>query len=120
MTREDEVRERRITMEIVVDAYTEDERITGWHCYLEENLEFAFTARCISEHPLSPLLTGDEVEVIQMAPIEDCEGGMMVEAEWLEDDLLLPLEQLEGVGVEEGTREAVEDWHYWVAQGYGF
>ena len=41
MFREDEVRERRITTEIVVDAYTEDERITGWYCYLEENLEFA-------------------------------------------------------------------------------
>lgn len=32
MTREDEVRERRLTMEIVVDTYTEDERVTGWYC----------------------------------------------------------------------------------------
>lgn len=53
MPRKDEVRERRITMEIVVDAYTEDECVAGWHCYLEENLEFAFTARCVSESPLS-------------------------------------------------------------------
>ncbi len=119
MPRKDEVRERRITMEIVVDAYTEDECVAGWHCYLEENLEFAFTARCVSESPLSPLLAGDEVEVIQMAPIEDCEDGMMVEAEWLEDDLILPLEQLEGIGVGERTREAIEDWRYWVARGYG-
>jgi Calcium binding len=36
MAREDEARDRRITMEIVVDAYTEDERVTGWYCYLEE------------------------------------------------------------------------------------
>ena len=87
---------------------------------MEENLEFAFTARCVSESPLSPLLIGDEVEVIQMARIEECEDGMMVEAEWLEDDLTLPLEQLEGVGVGERTREAIEDWRYWVDQGYGF
>lgn len=53
----------------------------GTDCYLEENLKFAFTARCISENPLSPLLVGDEVEVIQMASVEDCEDGMMVEAE---------------------------------------
>ncbi len=65
MVREDEARERRITMEIVVDAYTEDERVTGWYCYLEENLEFAYTARCISESPLSPLLAGEEVEVFR-------------------------------------------------------
>jgi Calcium binding len=117
---EDEARERRTTMEIAVDAYTEDERVAGWYCYLEENLKFAFTARYISESPLSPLLLGDEGEVIQMAPIEECENGMMVETEWLEDDLILPLEQLEGLGVEERTRKAIEDWRYWVARVYAF
>src|SRR4051794_34624422 len=30
----DEEREERITMEIVVDAYNEDERAMGWYCYL--------------------------------------------------------------------------------------
>jgi hypothetical protein len=55
-----------------------------------------------------------------MARIEECEEGMMVEAECLEDDLILPLEQLEGLGVEERTREAIEDWRYWVARGYAF
>src|SRR4051794_23405584 len=29
----DEVREERIDMEIVVDAYGEEERAMGWHCY---------------------------------------------------------------------------------------
>ena len=47
-----------------------------------------------------------------MASIEECEDGMMVETEWLEDDLVLPLEQLEGLGVAERTREAIEDWRY--------
>ncbi len=55
-----------------------------------------------------------------MARIEECEDGMLVEAEWLEDDLILPLEQLEGLGVEGRTREAIEDWRYWVARGYAF
>ncbi len=29
-------RENRITDEIVVDAYNEEERAMGWYCYLEE------------------------------------------------------------------------------------
>jgi hypothetical protein len=36
-------REKRITDEIVVDAYTPDERAMGWYYYLEEKLEFSFT-----------------------------------------------------------------------------
>ena len=30
----------------------------------------------------------------------------------------VPLAQLEGVGVDEETAEAIADWHYWDAQGY--
>jgi len=83
-------------------------------------LGVAFTAKCISESPLSPLLAGDKVEIIQMTRIEECEDGMMAESEWLEEDLILPLEQLKGLGIEERTREAIEDWGSWVAQGYAF
>jgi hypothetical protein len=28
------------------------------------------------------------------------------------------LAQLEGVAVDEQTRQAIEDWQYWVGQGY--
>lgn len=38
----DEVRERRITMEAVVDAYNEQERAIGWYYYLERRLDFPF------------------------------------------------------------------------------
>lgn len=31
-----EVREERITMEVVVDAYDEMERAAGWYYYLED------------------------------------------------------------------------------------
>jgi len=43
----DKTHERRISMEIVVDAYTESERAMGWYYYLEEGLQFPFRARCI-------------------------------------------------------------------------
>jgi hypothetical protein len=34
--------------------------------------------------------------------------------------LAIPLAQLEGVDVDDQTKEAIEDWHYWVEQGYEF
>ena len=42
-------RERRIEMEVVVDAYNSEERAMGWYCYLEEKLKFPFQARCKSK-----------------------------------------------------------------------
>jgi hypothetical protein len=32
--------------------------------------------------------------------------------------LAVPLMQLEGIEVDEETQQAIEDWHYWVDQGY--
>lgn len=51
----DEKREQRITMEIVVDAYTPEERALSWYYYLEEHLGFPFTAECVQEMSQSPL-----------------------------------------------------------------
>ena len=67
-----EIREERISMEIVVDAYNEEERAMGWYCYLEDKLDFPFLTRCIKERPISPLRVGDEVEVVGMGPQDEC------------------------------------------------
>ena len=75
----DETREERIDMEIVVDAYNEEERAIGWYCYLGDTLNFPFLTRCIKERPTSPLEFGDEVEVVGMAPQDECEREMFVE-----------------------------------------
>ena len=64
----DEEREQRITMEIVVDAYTPQEQAMGWYSSLEDRLHFPFVARCIAERGISPLRAGEEVEVVGMAP----------------------------------------------------
>ena len=40
--KDNKARERRIEMEIVVDAYNESERALGWYYYLEERLKFPF------------------------------------------------------------------------------
>ena len=116
----DEEREQRIMMEIVVDAYSSDERALGWYYYLEENLHFPFRARCINERVRSPLRVGEEVEVVGMPPEEECEHDMFVLIRWDQRTLGVPLSQLEGIAVDDETRQAIEDWHYWVASGYEF
>ena len=117
----DEAREERISMEIVVDAYDEGERAMGWYYYLEDKLHFPFLTRCIRERAISPLRVGDEVEVVGMAPEDECGREMFVETPWEhERTLAVPLSQLEVVHADEETRQAVEDWHYWVEMGYRF
>jgi hypothetical protein len=34
--------------------------------------------------------------------------------------MAVPLSQLTAIDPNEQTREAIKDWHYWVAQGYCF
>ena len=72
---EDKAREERIIMEVVVDAYDEEERATGWYCYLDDAISYAsqpLLARCVTERAISPLQVGDEVEVLGMAPAGEC------------------------------------------------
>ena len=107
-------------MEVVVDAYDESERAMGWFSYLESELEFPFTARCTDRRAISPLLVGDEVEVISMAPGDECESEMFVTIRWEHGGLAVPLSQLNPSHASEATAVAILDWHYWVAQGYRF
>jgi Calcium binding len=114
----DEEREKRITMEIIVDAYGPEEQAMGWYYSLEDQLRFPFVARCIAERSISPLRIGDEVDIVGMAPEEECTHEMFVLIRWQRRTLAVPLVQLEGIAVDEQTRQAIQDWQYWVAQGY--
>ena len=118
--RKDQDREDRIANEIVVDAYDASERAMSWYNYLDETLQFPFTARCIAARPISPLRVGDEVEVTAMAPEEECEHEMFVMIPWERRGLAVPLSQLKANATDESTRQGIEDWHYWVKQGYEF
>ena len=117
-TKHDNTREERITMEIIVDAYDSAEQAMGWYYYLDEKLEFPFLAKCVAERAISPLRKGDEVQVVGMAPEDECQHEMYVAMPWERRTLCVPLSQLKGIKVDEETQEAIEDWHYWVAQGY--
>jgi hypothetical protein len=118
--KENKTRERRIEMEVVVDAYNESERAMGWYCYLEERLKCPFKARCKSKRAVSPLRIGEEISVLGMAPEEECESEMFVRVRWGGHSLAVPLSQLEPLAPEPETKEAVADWHYWLGRGYQF
>jgi len=112
-------REYRIEMEIIVDAYGPEEQAMGWYYYLEGKLHFPFTATCVAERAVSPLRKGDEVEIVSMGPEEECQHEMFVMMRWDRRGLAVPLSQLKPIAqTDKDTREAVEDWHYWLDQGY--
>jgi hypothetical protein len=114
----DESREQRIEMEIVVDAYDAAERAMGWYSYLEDKLHVPFLTRCITERATSPLQVGDEIEVVGMAPEDECQHEMFVETPWEHRrTLAVPLSQLKVVHGDQETAQAVEDWHDWVRMG---
>jgi hypothetical protein len=114
----DEEREERIHMEIIVDAYGPEEQATSWYTYLSDTLQFPFSARCIVRRTTSPLEPGEEVNVVAMAPDEECEHDMLVLIQWNRRQFAVPLMQFEGIQVEEEAQQAIEDWQYWVNQGY--
>ena len=116
----EEEREERIAMEILVDRHGKKERANAWYNYLADTLAFPFTARCRAARAISPLSTGDEVEVIGMGPAEECEHENFVFMRWERDGLAVPLSQLAVTYVDDETRQSVEDWLYWVDRGYRF
>jgi hypothetical protein len=107
-------------MEIIVDAYDEVERAMGWYYYLQDKLNFPFLARCTAKRAVSPIKVGTTVEVVDMAPEEECGKEIFVMVQWQDEELAIPLAQLAFKEGDDETRQAVEDWHYWVERGYCF
>lgn len=116
----DEIRENRIEMEIIVDAYNSEEQAMGWYYYLDDTLNFPFQARCIAKRRTSPLAEGENVEVLDMSFEDECLHEMFVEIRWQNDTLSVPLAQIEAIDGDEATQCAIADWHYWVNRGYEF
>jgi len=114
----DNQREERIQLEIIVDTYSPEEQAMGWYNYLSDTLHFPFSARCIAHRTISPVDPGQQVTVVGIAPEGDCEHEMFVLIQWKPHLLAVPLMQLEGIQVHEDTQQAIEDWRYWVNQGY--
>ena len=116
----DAEREQRIRMEIVADAHDAEEQARGRYAYLEDTLRFPVPARCSAACATSPLAVGDAAEIVGLASGEQCAHGMLVLIPRQRRTLAVPLAQLEALGVDDQTRQAIEDWRYWVDRGYGF
>ena len=117
----DPEREERILMDIVVDAYDAGERAMGWYYYLEDQLQFPFVAICTDKRAISPLQIDDEIDVLGMAPAEECLHEIFVTIRWEKEGLAVPLSQLTPISeADEETKQAVADWHYWVQMGHEF
>ncbi len=93
----------------------------GWYYYLQDNLSVPFKAECILLVCTSPLKLGEIIEVMGMASEEICEHDMFVTIKWKnKETLCVPLRQLKGVKVDDATEQALNDWSYWISQGYSF
>jgi len=60
------------------------------------------------------------VNVLGMAPEENCESEIFVRLKWGGRTIAVPLSHLEPLTVGPPTKEAVADWYYWLGRGYEF
>jgi Calcium binding len=92
----------------------------GWYYYLEGKLRFPFAARCIKRRATSPFKIGESLSITGLAPEDDCMREIIVITEYHGRALGVPLAQLRPRKVDAATKQAIEDWHYWVAMGYQY
>ena len=92
----------------------------GWYYYLDNRIRFPFQAKCVVSKVVSPLRKGEVVEVRRLAPGDACANDMLILIQWRGRNMAVPLSQLNAIHVDESTKEAIEDWHYWVAQAHQF
>jgi hypothetical protein len=120
----EENREHRIATEIIVDAEDKEDRAMGWYYYLEETLNFPFMAKWKKKSRKSPTPEEKQVEVLGMAPDDECLKDMYVEVADIngkEDDVYsAKLSEIQPIDVDTETQEAIADWLYWLARGYKF
>ena len=115
---EDIERENRITMEIVADCYDSNEQFYGWYEYLNSNLEFPFEG--VWEK--SKNSKNEEITIIGMGNFDECENSlnMLVEIEYQGQTITKSLLEINEVFSDDKTKEAIEDWKYWIKSGNSF
>ncbi len=120
----DENREHRIKTEIIVDAEDKEDRAMGWYYYLDDTLNVPFMATLKKKSRKTSLVEEKTVEVLGMAPDDECLKDMYVEVVYPngqdEDVFTAKLSDLVAIDTDNDTKEAIADWHYWLARGYKF
>lgn len=121
----DKNREHRIETEIIVDADDDkEERAMGWYYYLDDTLNVPFMATWKKKSRKTSTVEEKKVEVLGMAPDDECLKDMYVEVVYPEgkdeDVFSAKLSEIEAIDADSETQEAIADWHYWLARGYKF
>jgi hypothetical protein len=120
----DENREHRINTEIIVDAEDKEDRAMGWYYYLDDTLNVPFLATLKKKSRKTSTVEEKTVEVLGMAPDDECLKDMYVEVVYPdgkdEDVFTAKLGDLVVIDTDIDTKEAIADWHYWLARGYKF
>ncbi len=108
----DPKREDRIENEVIVDCDYAEQYPLCWYYYLQNKCTFPFKAFFEKKQV---------VEITGMAEEEDCEKEMFMYAKFEDDELPISLFDLKPVAdTDNGTKEAIEDWYYWINRGYQF
>lgn len=106
--------DKRISEQILVDTYSDEEVVMAWRCYLEDAIKSPFTAICVKKLAISPLKKGEVVEVLGIAPEDEYITDIFVIIEWQGHKLGVPLVQLKPVKSSPKTKQAIEDWRYYM------
>jgi len=118
----DENREHRIKTEIIVDAEDKEDRAMGWYYYLDDSLNVPFMATLKKKSRKTSTIEEKKVEVLGMAPDDECLKDMYVEVVdpngQDEDVFSAKLSDLVVIDTDSETKDAIADWHYWLARGY--
>ncbi len=116
----DKDRENKINQEILIDCVSGHQRLSAWYYYLQDRLSFPFKGTATHKRRNSPLGKNDVVEVLDLSSEEECKFGIMIDVEWEDEVLSVPLAQIEGVSIDDEATEAIRNWHYWAGRGYLF
>ncbi len=108
----EDLREKRIATEVLIDTETDEERATAWYYYLDGKVTFPFQATLEGD---------DDVEVISLAVEEDCLDEMKMEVRhsdsFGEEPFTAIVMELEPLDADDDSTEAIEDWQYWIERG---
>lgn len=112
----DAEREDRIQNGIILDAYHDEEVFSGWYHYLQDILEFPFSAYVRMENPKRANLS-ILVSVLGMADMQLCSAhaiwfvAHVKHSDWY---FYIPASEIVAVEADAQAVQALADWKYWV------
>jgi hypothetical protein len=115
-----QTRETRFAEEILREAEDKTERAMAWYYYLDDKINFRFSAVWNKINRKTSTVEKKNVEVLCMSDADICLNNMYVVISYMDDQYDVKLSEIEAIDADEQTKEALADWGYWLARGYVF